>query len=151
MAKKRKKAANKREGTKYPALDKGLNLKSRSELIDYDYIDKLSESEKRWLNQFTEEYTNAGIKKGRRNLHSTKVLKKDCYDRNNARNRCQWTREKATGREVYLENMKKHLTPNPEHEINTKIDLERDGFLDENGEIVEEEILIISGISKLNK
>ncbi len=147
---KKKLAENKRESSKFPALDKSLNLKSRSDLIDYDYVHTLSEKDKKWLNQFTEEYTNAGIKKGRKNLHSTKALKKDCYDRNNARNRCQWTREKAIGRELYLEEMKKLLTPNPEDEITTRIDLESDGFFTEEGEIIEADILI-SGTSKLNK
>jgi hypothetical protein len=92
-------AKNKREKTKYPALKPELNLKSRYELIDYDYIDKLKEEEKSWLNKFTEEYVNASLdsKNLKNNFHNTDQLKKDCYRRNNARNRDILTRAKASG------------------------------------------------------
>lgn len=57
-------------------------------LIDYDYVGKLSEKDKQWLNKFTEEYTNARFKPvPSQNLHKNKAMRKDCYDRNNARNR----------------------------------------------------------------
>lgn len=94
-----------RNQNKFPALKPNLNLKSRVELIDYDYIDKLSDKEKSWLNRFTEEYINADLdtKNLKKNLHNTKELKKDCQDRNNARNRDILTREKARGFVVYLE------------------------------------------------
>lgn len=90
---------NKRARTKYPALKPELNLKSRYELIDYDYIDKLSDSNKAWLNKFTEEYVNASLDSENleNNFHSTTELKKDCYRRNNARNRDILTRAKASG------------------------------------------------------
>lgn len=92
-------AKNKREKTKYPALKPELNLKSRYELIDYDYIDKLKEEDKAWLNKFTEEYVNASLdsKNLKNNFHNTDQLKKDCYRRNNARNRDILTRAKASG------------------------------------------------------
>lgn len=87
---------------KYPALRPELNLKTRWELIDYDYVDKLSDKEKRWLNKFTEEYTNAKLNHKGKKLHSTKKLRKDCYDMNNSRNRCILTRSKACGKTVNL-------------------------------------------------
>jgi hypothetical protein len=92
-------AKSKRARTKYPALKPELNLKSRYELIDYDYVDKLSESDKAWLNKFTEEYVNASLDSENleNNFHSTDELKKDCYRRNNARNRDILTRAKASG------------------------------------------------------
>jgi len=73
---------------------------TRQDEIDYDYLDKLSEEEKEWLNKFTEEYVNAKVdpKNLENNLHNTQKLKKECYDRNNARNRCTWTRAKASSR-----------------------------------------------------
>lgn len=91
-------AKGKRAKAKYPALRPELNLKSRYELIDYDYLDELSEEDKRWLNKFTEEYVNASLnsKELDKNLHNTEDLKKDCYRRNNARNRDILTRAKAS-------------------------------------------------------
>lgn len=71
-----------------------------------DYVDKLSDKDKQWLNTFTEEYTNANFNHGKKVLHKTKAQKKDCYDRNNARNRDILTRAKAAGEAVYLEDIK---------------------------------------------
>jgi hypothetical protein len=79
-----------------------VNLKTRIDLIDYDYINKLSEAEKKWLNQFTEEYTIASFK-SKRNIIKDR---KDSYNRNNARNRCIYTRSKASGYLDYLEDLK---------------------------------------------
>ena len=66
---------------------------------------------------FTKEYVNAEIdtKRPRKNLHRTKSMKKDCYDRNNARNRCIYTREKAQGALNYTEDIKEQL-----EEVNQK-------------------------------
>jgi hypothetical protein len=96
---------NKRQRTKYPALKPELNLRTRYELIDYDYISLLSEEDKKWLNDFTEEYVNASLdsKNLENNLHNTDELKKDCYSRNNARNRDILTRAKASGGYVSLD------------------------------------------------
>lgn len=102
------KKKNKRSREKYPALKPELNLRSRFELIDYDYVDKLNDEEKAWLNKFTNEYTNASLdrKNLKNNFHNTEELKKDCYDRNNARNRDVLTRAKASGNNVYLDDIK---------------------------------------------
>ena len=98
---------NKRSRTKYPALKPELNLKTRYELIDYDYVDKLSEEEKAWLNKFTEEYVNASLNTEDldKNLHNTEELKKDCYRRNNARNRDILTKAKASGNHISTDEM----------------------------------------------
>jgi hypothetical protein len=71
-------------------------------LIDYDYIDKLSDADKRWLNQFTEEYVNANLNRTdlSKNFHNSIELKKDCDRRNNARNRDILTRAKASGNHI---------------------------------------------------
>lgn len=95
-----------RSRTKFPALKPELNLRSRYELIDYDYVDKLSDKDKEWLNTFSEEYINANFNHGKKILHKTQPLKKNCYDRNNARNRDILTRAKAAGDVLYLEEIK---------------------------------------------
>lgn len=109
---KKEKRPSKRSEEKYPALKPELNLRTRYELIDYDYTDKLSEEEKAWLNKFTEEYVNTTLdrKNPKNNLHNSKELIKDCDDRSNARRRCILTRAKAAGNNVYLEDMKEKNT-----------------------------------------
>src|SRR5271165_6149819 len=71
-----KKKQSKRSQAPYPALDPKLNLKTRYELFDADYIDKLSEKEKQWLNDFNNEYLNADFKtnveEGRKRIHRKK-------------------------------------------------------------------------------
>lgn len=107
MAKKKK--PSRRDNTKYPMFDPSLSPKVRREYMDVDYIDKLSEeptiempdgsiiSEKEWLHKFLSERDGASLdfKNLENNLHNTKELKKDCTDRNNARNRCLYGVSKA--------------------------------------------------------
>jgi hypothetical protein len=104
---KQKKKRNKRNQMKYPALDPSVNLKTRSELIDYDYIDKLSDEEKDWLNRFTTEYINASFKHEGKKIMKTKEKKRKAYKANNARNRCIWTKAKASGQYAYIEDISK--------------------------------------------
>jgi hypothetical protein len=91
---------NKRNLTKYPALDPKVNLKSRTELLDYDYLNKLDEKELEWLNKFTEEYVHANLntKEPKKNLHRTKKMRIDCYNRNNSRNRDVLTKGKISNK-----------------------------------------------------
>lgn len=120
-------AKGKRARTKYPALKPELNLKTRYELIDYDYINKLSEEDKKWLNKFTEEYVNASLNAENltENFHNTKELKKDCYRRNNARNRDILTRAKASGNYISTDELMMNLSTaglNLEQELLEQID-----------------------------
>jgi hypothetical protein len=124
------KKKTKRSRVKYSALDPTVNLKTRYELIaDYDYLDKLNDQEKAWLNKFTKEYVNADLdtKKAGKNLHRTKSLRKDCYDRNNARNRCVWTKCKASGNFASLEDVPKKVIDNENYEdfLLEKIEIKR--------------------------
>lgn len=127
-----KKKQTKRSKAKYPALKPELNLKTRHELIaDYDYVKQLSPKEKEWLNKFTKEYVNAEIntKQPRKNLHRNKALKKDCYDRNNARNRCIYTRSKASWNLKFFEDIsettKGLIDTSIEDELIFKLDSEK--------------------------
>jgi hypothetical protein len=115
---------NKRNSTKHSALIPHLNLKTRFELVDYDYINKLSPKEKEWLNNFTEEYVHANMKHAGKKLHTTKRLKKDCYDRNNSRNRCILTRNKAAGRHISINDVdhEDNERNNPEDYLIGKLD-----------------------------
>ena len=97
---------------KYPALQQELNLKTRQDLLENDYLDKLSEKEKDWLNRFNEEYVNTNFSHEGKRVHPKKiriktlksgekkkidVYKNEAEQRNNSRNRCVLTREKARG------------------------------------------------------
>lgn len=103
-----KKKRNKRSQEKYPALKPELNLRSRYDLIDYDYVDKLSEAEKAWLNKFTEEYVNANFdrKNIKNNLHNNREQIQEIDARNYLRKTDALTRAKAAGENVYLEDIK---------------------------------------------
>lgn len=73
-----KKKRTRRSESQFPALDPKLNLKSRAKLLDYDYVDQLSDKDKQWLNDFTTEYTNAdfktNVKEGRKRIHRKKKV-----------------------------------------------------------------------------
>jgi hypothetical protein len=127
MAKKK----TKRSLAKYPNLKPELNLKTRFEQLDMDYIDQLSESDKKWLNQMMGEYVGASFNKdNRKNIQKSKEHKKDSYDRNNSRNRCILTRAKATGIVDYIEEIKpERFATDVEDDLIYKIDTEN--FLNE--------------------
>lgn len=95
----RKKKKNpKRYKAKYPGLTKRFNSRTKHEYIDFDYVDKLTEDEKEWLNNFNEEYLGGNFQHSGKQLHKTKAAKRDCYNRNNARNRCAYSIAKARGK-----------------------------------------------------
>lgn len=131
------KKKNKRQKSKYPALDPHLNLITRQKQIDYDYLDKLTPKELEFLNQFTKETVGAAVnvEDRRKNLYArTKKKVKECFDSNNARNRDILTRQEAMKTIKDLEEIKE-FTQNPEDELNSRIDLQMMGFTDEYGEL----------------
>lgn len=101
------KKKTRRDGYKYPALQNSQNLKSRQEEITdvNEYFHLLSDEEKEWMNQFMSEYNNAaGVAKDDTDaLHNTEELRKACRDRNNQRNHCIYTREKAQNKLKFVE------------------------------------------------
>ena len=118
------KKKNRRNSAKYPALIPSLNLKTRQDLLDQDYIPKLPDTKikhcnnhngdckicnnpktqmmnpKDYLNGFNEEYVNAKMdnESPKKNKHRTK-----------ARNRDILTRQKATGRLVNYDKVKEKV------------------------------------------
>lgn len=93
----KRKKKNKRNSSKFKGLDLQVNLKIRRDELEVDYLNKLSEKEKKWLSKFNEEYVNASLDREKpwRNLHKTKKLIKDCTDRNNYRNNDVLAKAKA--------------------------------------------------------
>jgi hypothetical protein len=64
-----------------------------------EYVHKLNDKDKAFMAKFMKEYNNASYNADdlSQNLHNTPALKKSITDRNNDRNRCIYTREKAKG------------------------------------------------------
>lgn len=114
---------NRRTKSKYPALDPSLNLKTRTEEIqDIDYIGKLNEKEKIWLNGFLEEWVGANLQHKGKKFHKTKKERKLVFDKNNARNRDAFVTTKMLGK---LEYQKNATTENPEDALIMLCDLSR--------------------------
>lgn len=102
-----KKRESDRSRAKNPALNPQYNPRKNREYVDYDYTEQLSDEEKAWLNDFTEEYYNAAVK-GKDKItgenivhtnrfHNTDRLKKSVTDAKNARERCEYSRAFAQG------------------------------------------------------
>lgn len=101
--------AKKKRG-RWDNLKKSKNLKLRQDYMDVHFINgvksitgkgqgirPLTPEEKDWYNSFYGEYYNASVnhKSYGDQLHDNGDLVKDCYDRNNARNRCLLNKGKA--------------------------------------------------------
>ena len=91
---------------KYPALNPRLNAKTRFEVLDMDYLKKLSDLDLKFMNQFMGEYVSGAFRKNEHgdysedNFHKTPEERRECYTRNNTRNRCGLTVSNATGQTV---------------------------------------------------
>lgn len=107
---------SRRSQLKFPALEKKYNLLSRQELIeDFDYLHKLNDKEKEWLNKFVSEEINADFRHPNP-LNKTKKQRRVCYTANNRRNRCVWTKSKISGRAMSINevSVKEESQLNPE-------------------------------------
>lgn len=82
-----------RDKIKYPSFDIKRAVVNRREELEVDYLDKLNEDEKKFLNQFQEEWVMANFGKVNNPDDKAKLLdksekhRKECYNRNNYRNR----------------------------------------------------------------
>lgn len=92
-----------RANYEFPALEPDAVMKRRlDDVLDVqEYVHKLSPEEKAWMNQFMLEYNEAVTKNAV--FHTTAEDRKICNDRNNARNRCDYTMSKAMDMLNYLE------------------------------------------------
>jgi hypothetical protein len=91
------KRKSRRSQSKYPALEPHLNTLIRQEYIDYDYLHKLSEDEKDWLNRFTEEELCANLTHNGEKFTEVENPKarSRIWKRNNDRNFCAYGNAKA--------------------------------------------------------
>ncbi len=79
--------------------EKNMGRRQDDVLDVQEYVNLLNPEEKLWMAKFMDEYNNAKYdsKDLSNNLHNTPELKKTITDRNNHRNSCIYTREKAKG------------------------------------------------------
>ena len=97
------------------------------DLLDQDYYHKLNDKELDWINRFNKETVSASFdtENPRKNLNKSKKMRKDCYDRNNARNRDILTKAKASNQLVDYETLIEIQSPESEedhliHELDKK-------------------------------
>jgi hypothetical protein len=111
MSEEKKVKKKKRDLDKYPALNPRLNAKTRFEVLDMDYLHKLDDASLEWFNRAMGEYVSGAFKKeedgsySSSNLHQTVEQRRECYTRNNVRNRCAMTISNATGKTVHCDNV----------------------------------------------
>ena len=98
---KKSKGGASRRSEKYPGLKPHLHPRTRWEYMDQDYFKDLSEEEKAFASKFNEEFYGASFKE-EDNLHETDELKRECYRRNNYRNRDIYTIFRTRG---YVESL----------------------------------------------
>jgi beta-glucosidase/6-phospho-beta-glucosidase/beta-galactosidase len=101
---------------KYPGLMKQYTSKIRREYLDQDYIDKLSDEEKKWLSNFNEEWLGANFNHDGKVLHRTKEEKREIYNRNNARNRDLISQMNAQNKLVATDKVKEMLEKEELHQ-----------------------------------
>lgn len=93
---------SRRVKSKFSALKKEYTLKTRLELLDYDYVDKLSDKDKQWLANFTDEYLHVNFNHSGKKFYKSKTKKREIYNQNNSRNRDIFAREMAQNKLEYL-------------------------------------------------
>lgn len=99
LRKKDLKKNTRRSSKKYPYLNRNENLLIRQSYMDMDYIDKLNDKEKAFMNQFLKEELNANIgskEKPTGKFNKTQKDRKRVFRNNNARNRCLYGRKSIT-------------------------------------------------------
>lgn len=119
------KKKTRRELTKYKALDPNVNLLSRRDLLDFDYLHKLNDEEMKFLSKFIDETVHDAFDRDdlSNNLYATtKVRKKECDDMNNARNRDVSVKSKMLNKLDGLEKAT-HVGHSEENRLHASIDL----------------------------
>jgi hypothetical protein len=131
----RKKASGKQKNPRrsdfeFPCLEPSVALHTRREEVEdvASYAHKLNREEKAWLNQFMKEYNEASVgseEEPTGMFHVSKEDRKICTDRNNARNRCDYTLAAAANRLNLVESdyeMERLIHGNEEYEDDPELE-----------------------------
>lgn len=122
----------KKKSKKLYGISGRTQKKIRKELFDQDYIEKLSPADLKFLDKFNREFNQADFQSPGKPLHRTKADRKICTDRNNARNRCTYSRAKAREQLDNLDEGFSKKVYNPEDELIKKLDRFACGERDED-------------------
>jgi hypothetical protein len=102
MKRKKKKKQSRRSKAKFSALDKQYTVKSRLELLDFDYLHKLNDEELAWLNKFAEEEIHSSFNIDKSQNLSTPEEELKIYNRDYIRKQDLITKMKVSKRLDYL-------------------------------------------------
>lgn len=115
-----------------------MNAKTRHDLLDADYLHKLSQKELEWYARFTAEWVSGAFEKDKNtddysenNLHETIEQKRELWRANNARNRCTFTINKATNHLVSYEDFVEKIEEIQSENIDNSFDELMQRYLDE--------------------
>ena len=64
--------------------------KHARDFLDYDYVDKLSEKDRAWLEKFSREFYQINFTNTRKDKHARQADRRRCYNDDNARRRDMW-------------------------------------------------------------
>ncbi len=116
-----------------------------------DYLKKLNDAQLKYLNQFMAEYVSGAFKKdeddnySKDNMHTTVEQRRECYTRNNTRNRCGLTVSNATGQTIRMDNISEFVDlVNDTGESTTDVNIISDKIIDDydgDYELLEQDIL----------
>lgn len=98
---------NKRKKSKYPGLQKNLYSRIKQQFFDIDYVDKLSEDEKAWLNNFMNAWLGANTKDNP--TVPEHEDKRKCWQMNNHRNNDVYSIKLVTGQLTDIEIMPEEI------------------------------------------
>jgi hypothetical protein len=106
---------------KYSGLDPKLFSKIKQEFHDLDYIDKLTEEQKAYLNAFITEWLGANMNHSGKKFHKKVAEKRAIWRQNNKRNWDVYSIGRATGRLEYGD-FDQEESYNPEDDLIDMID-----------------------------
>ena len=116
-----------------------MNAKTRHDLLDADYLHKLSGEELEWYARFTAEWVSGAFEKTKdkndysdNNLHKTIEQKRELWRANNARNRCTFTVNKATNHLVSYEDYVEKIEEMQSELEDNSFDELMQNYLDQN-------------------
>lgn len=115
-----------------------MNAKTRHDLLDADYLHKLSQQELEWYARFTAEWVSGAFEKDKKtedysdkNLHESIDQKRELWRANNARNRCIFTINKATNHLVSYEDFVEKIEELQSENVDNSFDELMQRYLDE--------------------